>query len=76
MANLKVVVGPDGDIRAAVKLNPNNNYSPTEVEVKEDQGESLYEVTLPEELVSGSLGELVNYQFAQGDGNQLVKRTH
>ncbi|MET9835738.1 hypothetical protein ABZ078_42140 [Streptomyces sp. NPDC006385] len=76
MNKLIVVVGPDGDIRAAAKINPRNTYSPIEIEVKSDQGESLHEVALPEELESEGLTELVNYQLAQGNDRQLVKRTH
>ncbi|WP_406168523.1 hypothetical protein OIE52_25280 [Streptomyces canus] len=74
MANLMVVVGPDGDIRAAAKLNSGNAYSLTEIEVKSDQGESLHEVTIPEELESGNLAELIDYQLTQGNERKLVKR--
>ncbi|MET8212512.1 hypothetical protein ABZT51_42370 [Streptomyces sp. NPDC005373] len=75
MTKLLIVAGPNGDIRAAAKINPRNTYSVIEIEAKTHQGESLHEVDLPEDLKSENLQELANYQLTQGNRLQLVKRT-
>ncbi|MEU7636576.1 MULTISPECIES: hypothetical protein [unclassified Streptomyces] len=73
MAKMKVVVDNYGIIKAAARINPENEYSPVEIEVK--SGESLHEVDVPEEVQSGGLGILADFKLALGGEPKLVKQT-
>jgi hypothetical protein len=69
-----VVTDRDGKIKAAARIDPNNELSPTEIEVKPDRGESLHEITVPEELQATGLEDLVNYIVVADPEPRLMKQ--
>ncbi|WP_406438291.1 hypothetical protein OHB00_26860 [Streptomyces sp. NBC_00631] len=75
MTRLIVVADKNGHIKAAAKVNPENKYSPKTIEVKSGSGESLHEVTIPEELQAKGLEALVDYHVVADAEPRLVKRT-
>uniref|UniRef100_A0AAU3I995 Uncharacterized protein n=1 Tax=Streptomyces sp. NBC_01393 TaxID=2903851 RepID=A0AAU3I995_9ACTN len=70
---MKIVADSNGNIKAAARINPENEYSPVEVEVK--SGEFLHEVEVPEEVKSGGLGILADFKLALDGKPKLVKHT-
>ncbi|MET8774310.1 hypothetical protein AB0H49_23375 [Nocardia sp. NPDC050713] len=74
MSKLLVVADNDGTVKAAAKVDSENEHSVMTIELQSED-ESIYEVELPSELESG-LDGLVDYRLESGAQQpQLVKRT-
>jgi hypothetical protein len=71
MTKMKVVADEYGNIKAAARINPENEYSPVEIEVK--SGESLHEVDVPGEVKSGGLAILADFKLSLDGEPKLVK---